>query len=57
LYEYYAQFSAWRLRDMTHEERPWKDAYKRPSKEITIEALVEFFGQQVDGEYREKIYS
>ncbi|MBR5024487.1 MAG: DUF4065 domain-containing protein [Victivallales bacterium] len=24
VYETYGQFSAWRLRDMTHEEKPWR---------------------------------
>ena len=25
VYETYGQFSAWRLRDMTHEEKPWRN--------------------------------
>jgi uncharacterized phage-associated protein len=57
LYEYYGQFSAWRLRNMRHEEKPWQDAYKNPNKEITVKALVRFFGPQVDENYKKKIYS
>ncbi len=26
VYQIYGQFSAWKLRDMTHEESPWKNA-------------------------------
>ena len=25
IFEYYGQFSAWRLRNMTHDEKPWGD--------------------------------
>lgn len=41
----YGQFSAWKLRDMTHEEPPWKNT---PSGgEIAHSALQEFFSTQV----------
>lgn len=56
IYDYYAQFSAWRLRNMTQEEKPWADAYKTVNKEITLEALENFFRTQVDEDYRLKIY-
>jgi uncharacterized phage-associated protein len=56
VYDYYAQYSAWRLRNMTHEEKPWKDAYRKPCKEITIDALTSFFGPQVDEDYKNKLY-
>jgi hypothetical protein len=36
---------------MTHEEAPWADASKRANKEISVQALVEYFGQQVDDDY------
>jgi uncharacterized phage-associated protein len=54
VYDYYGQFSAWRLRDMTHEEAPWKEAYERDEKIITHEALMAFFLTQIDGQYRER---
>ncbi|MBY0530858.1 MAG: DUF4065 domain-containing protein [Xanthobacteraceae bacterium] len=53
--EYYGQYSAWRLRNMTHEEKPWMDAHKTRS-DITIDALVEFFAPQIEDDYRKKIY-
>jgi len=56
IYSYYGQFSAWRLRNMTHEEKPWQDAYKSEDKEITIDALKEFFGPQVKDEYKDSVH-
>lgn len=44
VYESYGQFSAWKLRDMTHAEAPWKDADARGySVSISHEALRTFF--------------
>jgi uncharacterized phage-associated protein len=44
VYSVYGQFSAWKLREMTHEEAPWRDADARgPNEEITHEALRRFF--------------
>ncbi len=37
----YGQFSAWRLRDMTNEEPPWREA--RPSRPISQESLRNYF--------------
>ncbi|MBA5723851.1 Panacea domain-containing protein [Candidatus Liberibacter sp.] len=37
VFEYYGQFSAWRLRNLVHEEQPWKDAYNRCCSYETIE--------------------
>lgn len=37
----YGQFSAWKLRDMTHEESPWKSTSK--DEEITPELMTPFF--------------
>ncbi|ADR52578.1 hypothetical protein CKC_04145 [Candidatus Liberibacter solanacearum CLso-ZC1] len=28
VFEFYGQFSTWKLRNMTHTEAPWKDAYE-----------------------------
>lgn len=32
----YGQFSAWRLREMTHEEDPWKNNYREGDRGILI---------------------
>ena len=42
VYDVYGQFSAWKLRDMTHEEAPWKDT-SLMHEVITHAALKEFF--------------
>ncbi|MNW02718.1 hypothetical protein D3C71_1985460 [compost metagenome] len=41
----YGQYSAWRLREMTHEEAPWKDNFKAGalSLEIPKKEMHEFF--------------
>ena len=55
VYDYYGQYSAWRLREMTHNEAPWKDAYKEGANNvISPEALVEYFGAEVEDAYSEK---
>jgi uncharacterized phage-associated protein len=42
IFDHFNQFSAWRLRGMTHEEPPWADAYKRvQGSEISIDAMVD----------------
>jgi uncharacterized phage-associated protein len=46
VYAVYGQFSAWKLRDMTHQEPPWRDAF--PDEEITHEALQAYFATQVE---------
>lgn len=56
IYEYYGQFSAWRLRNMTHEEPPWANAVKQPGREITIDAMIDYFSQQVDHGYVHHVY-
>ncbi len=45
VYDVYGQFSAWRLRDMTHEESPWKTT--ATSKIISHEKMLEYFKTQV----------
>jgi uncharacterized phage-associated protein len=46
----YGQFSAWRLREMTHDEPPYKDCWVPGSRgvEITKDALREFFLTRVN---------
>lgn len=55
---YYGQFSASRLRDMTHTERPWRVAWgprretDSGNDEITVESMREFFFEQQDSYLR-----
>jgi uncharacterized phage-associated protein len=57
IYEYYGQYSPWRLRNMTHEEKPWTDAYhSTQSRTISLEAMMEFFSPQIDADYVSGIY-
>jgi uncharacterized phage-associated protein len=41
----YGQYSAWRLREMTHEEAPWKNNYKAGAMSLVIpkEEMLDFF--------------
>ncbi len=41
----YGQYAAWRLREVTHEERPWVEAYNRGGGSGTIshQVMAEFF--------------
>lgn len=55
IYEYYGQYSPWRLRNMTHEEKPWIDAYKDGGP-ISVDSLIDFFGPQIDQDYVKAIY-
>lgn len=53
VFTYYGQYSAWRLREMTHTEAPWKNnANTYGGGTITNEELVQFFSEQVSDEYR-----
>lgn len=45
VYAVYGQFSAWKLRNMTHEEDPWK--IFNPHGTITHKSLKEFFKTQL----------
>lgn len=46
VYNVYGQFSAWKLRQMTHEEPPWKDTFD--NEEITPMALSKYFKTQIN---------
>jgi uncharacterized phage-associated protein len=49
VYSVYGQFSGWKLRNLTHEEAPWQDAYKEGANtEITHESLHGFFVSQLN---------
>jgi uncharacterized phage-associated protein len=43
VYEVYGQYSALKLRNLTHSEAPWQEAENKNDIEITIEALRSFF--------------
>jgi uncharacterized phage-associated protein len=47
VYDTYGIYNAWGLREMTHEEDPWKDNY--PNGEITTDTLLTYF-KRVDDE-------
>ena len=46
VYEVYGQFSAWKLRNMTHDESPWKNT--PISKIISNTELTSYFKTQVN---------
>ena len=43
VYRVFGQFSAWKLRQMAHNEPPWANAVETEDREITHEALKEYF--------------
>lgn len=45
VYQVYGQFSAWKLRNMTHSERPWVETPK--NERINPELMKEFFKDYV----------
>lgn len=49
VYDVFGQYSAWKLRNMTHEERPWLEAYDAEDRGrvITPAALREYFRDYV----------
>jgi uncharacterized phage-associated protein len=47
VYSVYGQFSAWKLRQMTHEEAPWKEAFARNRGVISHDSLKDFFKTQL----------
>ncbi|KAM3114203.1 Panacea domain-containing protein [Phormidesmis sp. 146-33] len=46
VYQVYGQFSAWKLRNMTHDEPPWRNAFNNGGI-ITQNSLKEFFKTQL----------
>jgi len=47
VHEYYGQFSAWKLRNLTHEDTPWIIAHRKGNVEITIEDMKSYFKTQI----------
>ncbi|APF04291.1 TPA: Panacea domain-containing protein [Legionella pneumophila] len=49
IYEVYGQFSAWKLRNLTHEEAPWKDNLDNDNNNlISHEDLKKYFKTQLN---------
>lgn len=47
IYAEYGQFSAWKLREMTHEEEPWVKSYESGMNfPISLDVLFGFFSKQ-----------
>ena len=48
VYAVYGQFSAWKLRDLTHDEAPWKNSFREGiNAPISHQAMQEFFRTQL----------
>jgi uncharacterized phage-associated protein len=48
VHKYYGQFSAWKLRNLTHEDIPWINAYRQGSgTEITHKDMGGYFKMQL----------
>lgn len=48
VWDVYGQFSAWKLRNMTHEETPWIEAWASPDKTISNASLKRYFETLVE---------
>jgi uncharacterized phage-associated protein len=50
IYSVFGQYSAWKLREMTHDEKPWKNYFEQDVQciEIPHEALREYFIEFVE---------
>lgn len=47
VYCVYGQFSPWKLRDMTHAETPWIEAYQKGDSVISLASMSKFFKNQL----------
>jgi uncharacterized phage-associated protein len=47
VYTVYGQFSAWKLRNMTHDEMPWKKTFEEGQSTIRHEDLRAYFSTQL----------
>jgi len=47
VYTEFGQFSGWHLRDATHSESPWKEAYSRNANSpITMDSIGRYFREK-----------
>lgn len=49
VFDVYGQFSAWKLRNMTHQEPPWKEAYGQLPR-ISLDTMRQYFSTQLNGQ-------
>ena len=47
---YYGQFSAWKLRSLSHEDTPWINGHKKGRGVITHQDMKEYFKTQLNDE-------
>jgi len=47
VYDVFGQFSAWKLRNMTHEESPWKN-HEDKADEIPFREMQEYFKTRIE---------
>jgi len=45
VYDCFGQYSAWKLRNMTHEEEPWKNT--KPNEVIDLEIIKNYFMREI----------
>lgn len=50
IYTAFGQFSAWKLRDMTHSEDSWKEAFSHGRKAINLDLLKETHKQYLSND-------
>ncbi|MHB1664947.1 MAG: Panacea domain-containing protein [bacterium] len=50
IYNVYGQFSAWKLRELTHNESPWKNTPEGKGSVISHEELKKYFSTQINDE-------
>lgn len=47
VFEVFGQFSAWKLRNMTHEEAPWQ-AHEKDASTIPLEEITKYFKTRIN---------
>lgn len=57
-FDHYGQFSAWKLRQMTHEETPWRRVYDENKRGVVIslESIKQFFDGELEDGFRDGFY-
>ena len=50
IYQVYGQFSAWKLRELTHAEPPWKEAYDKGAATISHKSMKSYFSTLVSND-------
>jgi len=53
IYMVYGQYSAWKLRDLTHEEPTWKNNYQAVDKTISPQEMSNYFKTLINDEAKE----